>query len=58
MLKMIKVNLVKESFIQQERRWSMGIQGGGDRNRIKEVFFFIVEDRNVNILIMIIKKFV
>lgn len=34
----------------------MGIWG--DRKRIKEVFFEVVEDRSVNILIFIIKKFV
>lgn len=34
----------------------MGIWG--DRERIKKVFFEVVEDRSVNILIFIIKKFV
>lgn len=56
MLKMTKVNSAKESPTVVGEKTEDGYSGGGGNQR--SVFFLIVEDRNANKLITIIKKFV
>lgn len=56
MLKMTKVNSAKESPTVVGEKTEDGYSGRGGNQR--SGFFLIVEDRNANTLITIIKKFV